>query len=105
MIAEWRVETRTGLSNLGLKIVESEKNLKTQIGFVHSTVEAIETDLTEVQRALRELKLDHDQAILGLTELGKTTFDMSATILKRLRGDEEKISHDADSEPEGARRQ
>lgn len=106
MLADNRAAISTVKAELLMALSESEKRIKTQVGLLHSAVDVLDVDLTRVQSALRKQGQQFErmeQSIVGLTELSKTNFDMQATILKRLHGEEsDTITHGQTNESQRA---
>lgn len=55
---------------------------------------AVEEDLSGVQRTLR----DHTQALDGITQLCKTTFDLHESLQKHIHGESSSIEHGVTAE-------
>ncbi len=97
MIAESRVELRQGISDLRIEIREGFAGVRKGQIVAHETALALEADVSgmqQVQRAHGEVLGRLEQAVDGLTQLGKTNFDMNESILKELHGKESgTVSH------------
>lgn len=110
MLADNRVAVHTAKKQLSEEIQQVKKDLSKQIGFLSSQVDAVDADLTKVQKATREhaavldsvekTQREHggilkamDQSLEGVTQLGKTTFDMVESINKRALGESSTIIH------------
>jgi len=90
MLADNRVAIHTVKNEVVAAIAESEGRLKKEIQFLGAGLTALEEDMGRVQVGIRELlktQGDHSQAVDGLTQLGKTNFDMNESILKQLHGE------------------
>jgi hypothetical protein len=97
MLAANRVEFRSGIAELKAEARGGLAEIRKGLTLLQSASGVIEEDLTEVQKLLRsqgETIVKQTQAIDGLTQLGKTNFDMNESILKILHGEESSNSHD-----------
>lgn len=83
LIAETRVEFRDALSELSFELRTGLSGIRKNQIVAQETLYAIEADVQKIQGALRA----HDQALDGLTQLGKTNFDMNESVLKELHGE------------------
>jgi len=90
MIADNRVAMHTVKNELVAALEASEERIKKELQFLRSSMGAIEEDVGKMQVSLRKLlerQGEHGQALDGLTQLGKTNFDMNESILKEIHGD------------------
>lgn len=101
LIAESRVEMRQGLSDLRIEIRDGFAGVRKGQIIANETAQALEADvggMQRVQRAHGEVLGRIEQAVDGLTQLGKTNFDMNESILKKLHGEESgTVSHGQES--------
>lgn len=101
MIAESRVELRQGISDLQFEIRTGFSNLHKNQIVTQSEIEALIDDVKLIQRTQRDQGLvlgELLQATDGLTQLCKTNFDLTESIMKRLLGEESgTVSHGQES--------
>ncbi len=80
MIAESRVEFRAAMSDLQLELRTGIAGIRSNQVVIKETLSAIEAELNQIHIKQRS----QDQALDGLTQLGKTNFDMNESVLKAL---------------------
>lgn len=110
MLADNRVAVHTARNELGLELAQIKKDLSRQIQFLQSSIDVIDADLTKVQSVQREQgsllgsvermqRDDHailmaiDQSLEGVTQLGKTSFDMIESLNKHVLGESSNLHH------------
>ncbi len=97
-------ENRSAVRELAEQLTEAEARWNKSLSDINlglrmqgSSLSAIEQDLSRVQggiRSVAETLLQHDQALDGLTQLGKTNFDLLESLQQRVHGESSSIGHD-----------
>jgi hypothetical protein len=98
MLADHRVALHAAKNEISAEIQKVKTELSKQLSFLQSHVDVVEVDLNRVQKTQRA----HDQALDGLTQLGKSNFDMNESILKHLHGESSSIRHGHAEESRGS---
>jgi len=105
MIADSRVEMRQGLSDLQLELRTGFASFRKNQIVTQSEIEALTEDVQMLQNTQRDQGLvlgELLQATDGLTQLCKTNFDLTESIMKRLRSEESgTVSHGQESHGSG----
>ena len=108
LLAENRVAIQTSENALGQRLDGIQKDLgeiRTTHSLHRASLEALEEDLTEVQKELRSINRalgSQDQALEGLTQLTKTNFNMTESVLKHIHGEAGGIGHGQEEHHEEA---
>ncbi|MES2403754.1 MAG: hypothetical protein V4567_05360 [Pseudomonadota bacterium] len=110
MLADNRAAIRTVKNELSLEIQAVKRDLGLRIEFVAGKLEAVEEDLGKVQTTGREhgallesidgmtreqagIIQAMDQALVGVTQLSKTSFDMIESLNKHVLGESGTLHH------------
>jgi len=100
LIAESRVEFRQAISDLELEIRTGFSGVRKNQIVQEAKLDSLEWEFDELKKVLKA----QDQALDGLTQLGKTNFDMNESILKAIHGESGSVTirHGATEESSGA---
>lgn len=101
-------ENRVAVSDLHTALTLAEREWQSKLDQIlaglklqGSALAAIEEDLTEIQKEMREMKEtvgQHAQSLDGITQLTMTNYDLLETLTKHVHGESESIRHDQQRE-------